>query len=152
MRKDMTARQMRKLANQYMVKHNVDTIGLNAADAMLLGMEYITIKGKSGIQGINFEEEYVPVPDKDAKTVYDAVRKELEEFHLHELSREEVQKLEKEIVFGSLYMADYYNSFGVKPSEVSNYADGYLEAKSDPDEYGEYDSFYDYIQSIEWTD
>jgi hypothetical protein len=35
---------------------------------------------------------------------------------------------------------------------VSNYADGYLETKEDPEEYGDYKTFYDYIQSVERID
>lgn len=146
----MTIAKMRKKANELMCKHGVDMVSLPAKTGLRLGLEYVTLKGKTGIQGINFNEEYVTIPNEDVEEAYNAVRKELNEIHLEELTKEEVERLEKQIVMGSVYVADYENSFGVNPNEVSNYADGYLETKEDPEEYGEYDTFYDYIQSVEW--
>ena len=146
----MTTAQMKKRTNALMAKHGFDTLLLSAKTAIRLGIEYITLKGKTGIQGINFDEEYVPIKDGDVEEVYNAVRKELNEIHLQELTEKEVEGLQEQIVMGSLYVSDYENTFGVNPNEVCNYADGYLEAKDNPEEYGEYDTFYDYIQSVEW--
>lgn len=146
----MTTAQMKKRTNALMAKHGFDTLLLSAKTAIRLGIEYITLKGKTGIQGINFDEEYVPIKDGDVEEVYNAVRKELNEIHLQELTEKEVEELQEQIVMGSLYVSDYENTFGVNPNEVCNYADGYLEAKDNPEEYGEYDTFYDYIQSVEW--
>ena len=145
-------KKLRAKANTIMCKNNVDMVSLPAETALALGIEYVALKGKNNIQGINFDEEYVPIKDNDVKAVYDAVRKELNEIHLSELTEEQVEKLLKEIVLGSLYTADYNNTLGVSASEVANYADGYLEAKSDPEEYGEYENFYDYLQSTEWVE
>lgn len=141
---------MKKRTHALMVKHGFDTLLLSAKTAIRLGIEYITLKGKTGIQGINFDEEYVPVKDGDVEEVYNAVRKELNEIHLQELTEKEVEKLQTQIVMGSLYVSDYENTFGVNPNEVCNYVEGYLETKDEPEEYGEYDTFYDYIQSVEW--
>ena len=146
----MTTAKMRKKVNELMCKHGVDTVSLPAKTGLRLGLEYVTLKGKTGIQGINFNEEYVTIPNEDVEEAYNAVRKELNEIHLEELTKEDVERLEKQIVMGSVYVADYENTFGVNPNEVSNYADGYLETKEDPEEYGEYNTFYDYIQSVEW--
>ena len=146
----MTTAQMKKRTHALMVKHGFDTLLLSAKTAIRLGIEYITLKGKTGIQGINFDEEYVPIKDGDVEEVYNAVRKELNEIHLQELTEKEVEELQEQIVMGSLYVSDYENTFGVNPNEVCSYADGYLEAQDNPEEYGEYDTFYDYIQSVEW--
>ena len=146
----MTIAKMRKKTNELMCKHGVDMVSLPAKTGLRLGLEYVTLKGKTGIQGINFNEEYVTIPNEDVEEAYNAVRKELNEIHLEELTKKEVERLEKQIVMGSVYVADYENTFGVNPHEVSNYADGYLETKEDPEEYGEYKTFYDYIQSVEW--
>lgn len=146
----MTIAKMRKRTNEIMCKHGVDTVSLPAKTGLRLGLEYITLKGKTGIQGINFDEEYVNIPNENVEDVYNAVRRELNEIHLSELTEDEVRQLEKQIVMGSVYAEDYENTFGVNPNEVSNYVDGYLETKEDPEEYGEYETFYDYIQSVEW--
>ena len=142
--------KMRAKAHALMVKNETDMLSLPAKVGLSLGIEYVTLKGEKNIQGINFDEEYVPIRDNDVKTVYDAIRREFNDIHLQELTEEEVKKLERQIVMGSLYTADYENTFGVNPSEVASYADGYLEAKDNPEEFGEYESFYDYIQDIEW--
>lgn len=143
---------MRKRTNAIMLDHGTDMVEIPAKTAMRLGIEYVTFDKKDGIQGINFDEEYVKIPDENVEEVYNAVRKELNEIHLSELTEKEVEKLQGQIVMGSIYTADYENTFGVKPSEVASYADGYLEAKENPEEYGEYETFYDYIQSVEWID
>lgn len=129
-----------------MLKKNVDMINLPASDALAVGLEYITLKGKNDIQGINFEEEYVPIKSNDIEFVYNVVRKELADIHLYELSETEVKKLQGEIVMGSYYLDDYANSLGVSETEVHNYVECYLECKD------EYDSFYDYIQSVEFCE
>ena len=143
---------MRKRTNALMLYHGTDMVALPSKTAMHLGIEYVTLGKKDGIQGINFDEEYVKIPNKDVEEVYNAIRKELNEIHLQELTEEEVEKLQKQIVMGSLYVSDYENTFGVSPNEVCSYADAYLEAKDNPEEYGEYDTFYDYIQSVGWID
>ena len=140
----MTTTQMRKRANALMLAHDMDMVSLPAKTGLRLGIEYVTLAKRDGIQGINFDEEYVPIKDNDVKTVYDAVRKELNEIHLNELSEEEVEELRSQIIMGSLYTADYDNTLGVAANEVAAYAEGFLEAED------EYDSFYDYIQSVEW--
>ena len=101
---------------------------------------------------LNFDEEYVILKDSDVEAVLNEIRVEFCEVHLDELTEKQVEKLEREIVKGSYYLADYKNSFGVKPQEVANYAEGYLETKDDPEEYGYYETFYDYIQSVERID
>lgn len=146
----MTAREMRKAIHALMLKHNTDMVSLPADTALRVGIEYVTFKGAKGIQGISFDEELVKISDNDVEDIYNAVRKELKEVRLYQLSREEVEGLCRQIVMGSLYVADYENTFGVDEREVLDYADGYLEAKENPEEFGEYETFYDYIQSTEY--
>lgn len=148
----MKTKELRKTIHDILVKHGTDTYYLSAKLALKLGVECITLKGKADIQGMNFDEEYVILKDNDVEAVVNEIRIEFQEVHLDELSEKEVAKLEKEIVLGSCYLADYDNSFGVAPQEVSNYAEGYLETKEDPEEYGYYETFYDYIQSVERID
>lgn len=142
---------MRKSIHDILVKNDRDTYYLPAELALRIGIECITLE-KNGIIGVNFDEEIVKVPNDDVKRIYEEVRVEFEEVHLDELTEKQVEKLEREIVKGSYYLADYKNSFGVKPQEVANYAEGYLETKDDPEEYGYYETFYDYIQSVERID
>lgn len=144
MRKDMTVTQMRKRTNALMLAHDMDMVSLPAKTGLRLGIEYVTLAKRDGIQGINFDEEYVEIPNEDVEEVYNAVRKELNEIHLQELSESEVEELRSQIVMGSIYYADYDNTFGVDTHEVAAYAEGFLEVED------EYDSFYDYIQSVEW--
>ena len=148
----MTTAQMRKRTNALMLAHGVDMVSLPAKTGLRLGIEYVTLAKRDGIQGINFDEEYVAIPNENVEDVYNAVRRELNEIRLSELTEKEVEKLQGQVVMGSLYTADYENTFGVNPSEVANYAEGYLEAKDNPEEYGDYETFYDYIQSVEWID
>lgn len=148
----MTTAQMRKRTNALMLAHGVDMVSLPAKTGLRLGIEYVTLANRDGIQGINFDEEYVAIPNENVEDVYNAVRRELNEIRLSELTEKEVEKLRGQVVMGSLYTADYENTFGVNPSEVANYAEGYLEAKDNPEEYGDYETFYDYIQSVEWID
>lgn len=135
---------MRKRTNALMLAHDMDTVSLPAKTGLRLGIEYVTLAKRDGIQGINFDEEYVEIPNEDVEEVYNAVRKELNEIHLQELSESEVEELRSQIVMGSIYYADYDNTFGVDTHEVAAYAEGFLEVEN------EYDSFYDYIQSVEW--
>lgn len=135
-----------------MVKNNTDMIALPARMAILIGVEYVTLKGNADVQGINFEEVYVPIENDDISIVYGVIRKMLNDVHLYELTESEVNALLDEIIFGSLYLDDYRNSFGISPNEVSNYADGWLEVKNNPKEFGEYDSFYNYIQDVEFCE
>ena len=46
---------------------------------------------------------------------------------LSDLSHEDFKSLYNQISIGSIYLADYDNSFGVDRNEVCNLADGYLE-------------------------
>ena len=147
----MKTKEMRKSIHDILVKNDRDTYYLSAELALRIGIECITLD-KNGIIGVNFDEEIVKVPNDDVKRIYDEVRVEFEEVHLDELTEKQVEKLEREIVKGSYYLADYKNSFGVAPQEVANYAEGYLETKDDPEEYGYYETFYDYIQSVERID
>ena len=147
----MKTKEMRKAVHDILVKNDRDTYYLSAELALRIGIECITLE-KNGIIGVNFDEEIVKVPNDDVKRIYDEVRVEFEEVHLDELTEKQVEKLEREIVKGSYYLADYKNSFGVAPQEVANYAEGYLETKDDPEEYGYYETFYDYIQSVERID
>lgn len=135
---------MRKRTNALMLAHDVDMVSLPAKMGLRLGIEYVTLAKRDGIQGINFDEEYVEIPNENVEEVYNAVRKELNEIHLQELSESEVEELRSQIVMGSIYYADYDNTFGVDAHEVAAYAEGFLEVED------EYDSFYDYIQSVEW--
>ena len=147
----MKTQEMRKAVHDILVKNDRDTYYLSAELALRIGIECITLE-KNGIIGVNFDEEIVKVPNDDVKRIYEEVRVEFEEVHLDELTEKQVEKLEREIVKGSYYLADYKNSFGVNPQEVANYAEGYLETKDDPEEYGYYETFYDYIQSVERID
>ena len=140
----MTVTQMRKRTNALMLAHDVDMVSLPAKMGLRLGIEYVTLAKRDGIQGINFDEEYVEISNENVEEVYNAVRKELNEIHLQELSESEVEELRSQIVMGSIYYADYDNTFGVDTHEVAAYAEGFLEVED------EYDSFYDYIQSVEW--
>ena len=142
----MNTKALRKATHAVMVKKVADTVSLPAKTALRLGIEYVTLKGEDDIEGINFDEEFVPIPDEDVEEVNSAVRKELNAIHLYELTEEEVQKLGKQIVKGSYFYADYRNTFGVDEHEVANYAEGYLEEED------EWDSFYDYVQSVEFSE
>lgn len=142
----MGIKEMRSKIYDLMLKHNTDMVSLPAETAIELGIEYVTLNGTKGIRGINFEEKYVPIKSNEVKKVYKAVKKELDEVHLYELSEKEVENLSKQIVFGSYFLADYANSFGVAPKEVATYAEGYIEEED------EYESFYDYIQNIEYIE
>ena len=147
----MNTKKMRKAIHDILVKNDKDTYYLSARLAIGIGIECITLEN-DGIIGVNFDEEIVKVPNDDVKRIYDEVRVEFCEVHLDELTEKQVEKLEKEIVMGSCYLAGYVNSFGVAPQEVANYADGYLETMEDPEEYGDYETFYDYIHSVERID
>lgn len=142
----MKITEMRSKIHNIMLKHNTDMVLLPARTALLLGIEYVTFKGAKGIRGIDFEENYVPIKTNQVKAVYDAIRIEFEEVHLYELTEKQVENLSKHIVFGSYFLADYANSFGVAPKEVAEYAEGYIEVED------EYESFYDYIQSVEYCE
>lgn len=142
----MGIKEMRSKIYDLMLKHNTDMVLLPARTALLLGIEYITFKGLKGIQGIDFEENYVPIKTNQVKAVYDAIRIEFEEVHLYELTRKQVEELRKHIVFNSVFLSDYQNRFGVNPKEVAAYADEYIEVED------EYESFYDYIQSVEYCE
>ena len=135
-RQSMKASEMKKAISKIMVKHNTDTYPLTAELGLKLGFEYITLSGENSIKGVDFDENYVSIKSADVKAIYDEVRKEFNEVHLDELTEKEVEKLERQIVKGSVFMADYVNTFGVAPEEVASYADGYLETKEDPEEYG----------------
>ena len=146
MNRVMTNKEMRSKIYNLMLKHSTDMVLLPAVDALALGIEYVTFKGLRDIQGIDFEENFVPIKTDKIKRVYKAVRVELEEVHLYELTRKEVEYLSKHIVFGSYFLSDYINCYGVAPQEVASYAEGYIEVED------EYESFYDYIQSIEYCE
>ena len=141
--------RLRAKINDLLVEHDTDIFNLPPKDALRLGIDSITLNGAHGIKGYNFEEELVAVPDESVERVYHIVRKEFNLVDPHELSEEEMAKLCKEIVMGSLYLADYENSFGVDPDLLSSYVEGWLETKENPEEYGDYETLYDYIQSCE---
>lgn len=148
--KKLTKKQMRSEIVRIMVEDGIDTLALPAKVALRLGIEYITLRSIKNIQGINFDEAYVRIDDKDIPELYHVVRKELNRISIFELNEDEAAKLENEVVKGSVYIADYENSFGVPAEEVAAYMDGYLETKDNPEEYGEYETFYDYLQSIDY--
>ena len=54
---------------------------------------------------------------------------------VNNLTKEQLWKLRQEIVLGSLYTHDYDNSFGIDPSAVSNFFDGFIE-DSQVDDFG----------------
>ena len=142
-------KNLRAETNRIMVENNTDLFPLPVETAFRYGIEYVTLKGKRDIKGYNFEEELVPVPDEAVREIYDIVRKEYRLVDPHELSEEEMSELCKQIVIGSLYVADYENSFGIDPRLLSDYVDGWLETKENPEEYGYYETLYDYVQSFE---
>lgn len=142
----MTNKEMRAAIAQIMIKNNVDMYELSAYHTMQTGLDYITLFRENDIEGINLEEEYVPIPNKHIKMIYNAVRVSFDAVHLYELTRKQVEELRKQIVLGSYFLSDYRNRFGVAPKEVAAYAEGYIEVED------EYESFYDYIQSIEYTE
>lgn len=84
------------------------------------------------------------------------------------MKKEELAKLRKEIVLGSLYYSDYKNSFGIDSHIVCDFFDGYLddlqyqmteEIKDYTDEHffdyiNEYDNIetlFNYYESLEVT-
>ena len=78
---------------------------------------------------------------------------------VNNLTKEQLWKLRQEIVLGSLYTSDYNNSFGIDPSAVCSFFDGFIE-DTQMDDYGkpnnrkteEYDNaedLYDYYRSCE---
>lgn len=140
----MENKEMRKAIAEIMIKHNTDMYELSWALSKVNGIDYITLFSEDNIEGINFEEEYINIPDKDIEAIYNEVRREFQEVHIWELTEEEVNHLSNHIMWNSLYIADYKNKFGVNPKEVCDFADGYLECEDD-----EYESFYQYIQSVE---
>ena len=139
----MTNKEMRKAIANIMISNNIDMYELSVRLAIRIGITYITLYKKNNIMGINFEEEYVPIINKHIKLIYDEVRINFNAVHIWELREEQVNKLRKQIVMGSMFISDYANSFGVNPEEVCNFADGYLEVED------EYENWYKYIQSIE---
>lgn len=141
---------MKSAIHDIMVGNGIDIYDLPARTALLIGIDKITLKKGNSIQGIDFEESYVNVPAKHLKKVYNFLRKEFMLVNIQELTEREVEKLSKEINWGSLYFADYNNTLGVNPSVVAQFADGYLEVKENPEEFGEYESFYQYIHSMEF--
>ena len=142
----MKKKEMKTRMSRLLVKNNRDMLSLPAKVGLATGIEYVTLKGEDSVQGINFDEEYVPIKGEAVELIYNAVRKELNDIHLDELTCDQVRKLEKEIVFGSYYTADYENGFGVDPEEVATYAEGYLDAKDNGEEYEE---FFNYICTVE---
>lgn len=146
MNRIMSIKEMRSKIYDLMLKHNTDMVILPAETAIELGIEWVTFNGLKGIRGINFEEKYVPIKSNEVKKVYKAVKKELDEVHLYELSEKEIECLSKHIVFGSYFLSDYVNCYGVAPKEVAEYAEGYIEVED------EYESFYDYVQSVEYCE
>ena len=135
--------------SRIMVEHNRDMFAPDARTAIRLGIEYVTLKGKADICGINFDEEIVDIPDEDIPELRKAVKIEFKCVDIHELTEKEVEQLCKQIEFGSCYVDSYENAFGVPAEQVCEYADGWLETKENPEEYGDYETFYDYIQSVE---
>ena len=142
----MTNEEMRAAIAKIMIKNDTDMYELSAYHTMQTGLDYITLKGENNIEGIDLEEEYVEIPNKYIKMIYDAVRVTFDAVHLYELTKKQVCELCTQIVFGSLYLSDYKNRLGVNPKEVAAYADGYIEVED------EHDSFYDYIQSVEYCE
>ena len=78
---------------------------------------------------------------------------------VNNLTKEQLWKLRQEIVLGSLYTSDYNNSFGIDPSAVYGFFDGFIE-DAQMDDYGkpndreteEYDNaedLYNYYRSCE---
>ena len=102
----MTDKQIRKKITGLMVKHNVDILPLPVEVAFKLGIDSITLVKEGVIRGIDFDENYVKVKKEDVKEIYDAIRKDLNEIHLCELSEEQVEELESEVEMGSLYVSD----------------------------------------------
>lgn len=43
------------------------------------------------------------------------------------LNKAQLKQLRKEICLGSLFIADYENSFGIDPNEVCEFFDGFIE-------------------------
>ena len=139
----MNNKEMRKAIAKIMIKNYTDIYELSAKLSIILGLDSITLKGENNIEGINFEEEYVPIPNKHIKLIYDEVKVAFNAVHIWELSEEQVNKLRKQIVMGSLFLSDYANTFGINSKEVCDFADGYLEVED------EYENWYQYIQSVD---
>lgn len=140
---NMNNKEMRKVIAKIMIENNTDMYELSASFTMKSGIDYVTLHGENDVEGINLEEEYIKIPNEYIKEIYDEVRKEFNAVHIWELSEKEVKQLENHIIWNSLYIGDYENKFGVNPKEVCDFADGYLEVED------EYESWYDYIQSVE---
>ena len=140
----MKNKEMRKAIAEIMIKHNTDMYELSCRLSIVIGIDYITLFKANNIRGINFDEKYINIPNKDIEAIYNDVRRGFQEVHIWELTETEVNQLSNQIIWNSLYISDYENKFGVNPKEVCDFADGYLECEED-----EYESFYQYIQSVE---
>ena len=60
--------------------------------------------------------------------------KESQKLNPNNLTKEQLWKLRKEIVLGSLYIDDYKNSFGINPENVCNFFDSFIEDAQQDDE------------------
>lgn len=69
------------------------------------------------------------------------------EVSIWSLSEEEVTELTTQIIWNSIYYADYCNKFGVDCKVVSDFADGFLEDKED--ELGSWDKVIDYLDNTD---
>lgn len=82
-----------------------------------------------------------------------------ENINPNELTKEQLWKLRKEIMLGSIYIDDYKNSFGIEPQSVCNFFDSFIEdAQQDDDgnfnnrnikEFDNADELYNYYLSCE---
>ena len=53
--------------------------------------------------------------------------KESQKLNPNNLTKEQLWKLRKEIVLGSLYIDDYKNSFGINPENVCDFFNSFIE-------------------------
>ena len=68
-----------------------------------------------------------------------------------DLTHEDYVKLRGEICLGSIYLADYRNSFGVDENEVYNASEGFGEFTDWNEELDTPEYFADYCDDIEWA-
>ena len=87
--------------------------------------------------------------------------KEAEEIiDINNLTKEQLWKLRKEIVLGSIYVDDYKNSFGIEPKAVQDFFDSFIEDSQVDDEgkpnnrkteeYDNAEDLYNYYSSCEY--
>lgn len=80
---------------------------------------------------------------KDERKELDELRNEVER-HISDLSDDEMKMLYKEVSFGSMYLADYRNSFYIDEHEVCDFCDDYLSHLGEDESENTVEAFVEY--------